>query len=91
MTEQYRILIVELPREVAPLIEGLPPAYRSFYDMGILKARFPAERDKNGHWTVLSSDLPAIIAAMKLKPKASAAAPAKSPRRPSAAPSSAAA
>lgn len=76
-----RIPLSALPREIAPLIEGAPPSYRRFYFM-VLDARIPGEQNEDGRWSVLRSDVPAIIQAAGLRLKASAAAPAKSRRTP---------
>lgn len=74
-----RIPLTALPREIAPLIEGVPPSYRRFYFMA-LDARIPGVQGEDGRWSVLRSDVPAIIQAAGLRLKGSASAPAKSRR-----------
>lgn len=69
MTNTHRIRLATLSREVAPLIEGPPPSYRTFYG-AVLDARIPAEKDDKGQWTVLSADMPTIIATLGLRIKA---------------------
>ncbi len=80
MTNNDRILLVELPREVAKLIDGPPPSYRRFY-VKVLDAVIPAERNDDGYWTVLSSDVPTIIATLGLRLKDAAPRAARASKR----------
>ena len=65
MEENERFLLVELPRRLAPLIDGPPPGYRFFYE-AVLNARIPAERNSSGYWCIREADVPAILAKLKL-------------------------
>lgn len=69
--QENPINLAQLPRELARLTGGNPPAYRDLYQR-VLNGQIPAE-SVNGRWYVAAADLPSIAAALGLTAENAAA------------------